>query len=170
VLIIAIGAIGLAIELGAFHRSLATHAAAFILIGLGVAVAMSRSEKQDIDVGVQRCTAVLFPARRHISGKAPHKLIVRTMFGLLRIDLAQATHSGWLWIDITCVLGRVELTLPEDWQVQAGRIELARRVTLEGKLTSAELAPPKEQGGEENQVLAVLNVQGWAGAVRVKHG
>ena len=71
---------------------------------------MSRSEKQDIDVGVQRCTAVLFPARRHISGKAPHKLIVRTMFGLLRIDLAQATHSGWLLVDITCVLGRVELT------------------------------------------------------------
>jgi hypothetical protein len=170
VLIIAIGAFGLAVELGVFHRSLASHAAAFVLIGLGVAVAMSRSEKQDIDVGVQRCTAILFPVRRGISGKAPRKLIVRTVLGLLRIDLAQAIHSGWLWMDITCVLGRVELNVPEDWQVQAGRIELARRVTFEGRLTSTDLAPPKEQGGDETQKLAVLNVQGWAGAVRVKHG
>jgi hypothetical protein len=170
VLIIAIGALGLAVELGAFHGSLVTHAAAFILIGLGVVVAMSRPEKQDIDVSVQRCTAVLFPARRRISGKAPRKLIARAVFGLLCIDLAQATHSGLLSMDITCVLGRVELTLPKELQVQAGRVELARRMTFEGRLTSSDLGPSGEQAGEANQKLVLLNIQGWAGAVRVRQG
>lgn len=168
VLIISIGALGLAVEHGAFHRSLVTRAAAFILIGLGVVVAMSRPEKQGIDVGVQHCTAVLLPAHRDISGIAPSKLIVRAVFGQLRIDLSQATHSGELSIDITCVLGRVELTLPKGLQVRAGRVELARRMTFEGTLTSSKLALPAAQGGEEEQDMIVLNVQGWAGAVRVQ--
>jgi hypothetical protein len=170
ILLIAIGALGLAAEFGVFRKSLLTHAPAFILIGLGVVIAMSRHENNEIDTGVQRYTAILFPARRRVSGKASRKIIMRTLFGLLLVDLSQATYPGYarLWVDITCVMGRVELTLPKDWKVQAGRIELARRVAFEGRLASSELALPSEQDDEAGKNLVVLNVQGWAGAVRVK--
>jgi hypothetical protein len=169
-LLIAIGAVGLALEFGSFHKWPLTRIPAFIFIVLGVVIAMSRHKKSEIDTGVQRCTTVLLPTHRRISGEAPRKLIMRAIFGLLALDFSQATYPGYarLWIDITCVMGRVELTLPKDWKVQAGRIELARRISFEGKLSSPELAPLYEQDDEVGKNVVVLNVQGWVGAVQVQ--
>jgi hypothetical protein len=169
VLLVAIGGLGLALEFGLFRRSLFTHVPALILIGLGVVIAMSRHEKQQVDTGVQRCTAILLPAHPPLNGTAPRKFVARAIFGFLVLDLTHASYPGTdrLWIDITCVLGRVEIRLPKDWKVQAGRIELARRMAFEGRLTSAEIAPPGRHDDEVGTNLVVLNVQGWAGAVRV---
>jgi hypothetical protein len=168
-LLIAIGGLGFAFEFGVFRRSLFTHVPALFLIGLGVIIAMSRHEKQQIDTGVQRCTAILLPVHRPLNGVAPVKLIARAIFGFLVLDLSHASYPGTdrLWIDITCVLGRIEIKLPKDWTVQAGRIELARRMTFEGRLTSAEIAPSGKDEKVVDLNLVVLNVQGWAGAVRV---
>lgn len=168
ILLIFVGLLGIAAERGMFSRSLLVHLPALILIGVGVIVAMSRHHK--IDTGVERCTAIVFPARRRIRGDAPRKVIARAIFGLLRLDMSQAGYPSVtrLWIDVTCVMGRVEVILPKDWEVQAGRIELARRMTFGGKLSRSNLAPLAAQEDEFGKNLVVLNVLGWSGAVLVE--
>ena len=92
------------------------------------------------------------------------------IFGLLRLDLAQADFpvAGPLWIDVTVVLGRFEVILPKGWEVVAGRIELARGVSFAGRLDSAQIASTTEQQDEKGGNVVVLNVQGWGGAVVVQ--
>jgi len=170
VVLISVGLLGIAAERGMLSRSLLAHLPAFILIGVGVIVAMSRRQNIQIETGVERYTAILFPANRYVCGEAPRKVIARAIFGLLRLDLSRAEHPAFprLWIDVTCVMGRVEVILPEDWEVQAGRVELARRMTFGGTLSRSDLAPFNEQKGEFEKNLVVLNVLGWSGAVVVE--
>ncbi len=169
VLLIVVGLLGFAAEHGMFHRSFFTRLPAVVLIGAGAIVAMSRSHNIPADTGVERFTAVALPVRRSISGVVSPKLIIRAIFTLLKLDLSQANFppATRLWIDITCVLGRVEIILPQGWEVQAGRIELARRITFGGTLTRSNLAPPSESEDQPGQ-LVVINVLGWGGAVMVE--
>lgn len=169
VLLISMGLLGLAVEHGMLHKSLFVHVPALILISLGVIVAMSRRESIKIDTGVKRFTTLFFPARRRVSGKAPSKIIVRAILGLLELDMSKAApppQSTRVWADVTCLVGRVELILPKEWEVQAGRVELARHITFRGKLTRTEFAPP-EQEDDDCKNLVVVNVLGWGGVVRV---
>lgn len=170
VLLIFVGLLGIAAERGMLSRSLLVHLPAFILIGVGVIVAMSRRQNIQIDTGVKPYTAIVFPARPRVRGDAPRKVIARAIFGLLRLDMSQAGYPPVtrLWIDVTCVMGRVEVILPKDWEVQAGRIELARRMTFGGTLSRSNLAPLEEQEEEFGKNLVVLNVLGWSGAVLVE--
>jgi hypothetical protein len=170
VLLISIGLLSLALEHGMLRKSLFVHLPAFILISSGVIVAMSRRESIDIDTGVKRFTTILFPARRRVSGEVPLKIIARAIFGLLELDMSDADPSNRatrVWLDVTCLVGRVELIMPKEWEVQAGRTELARHITFGGKLTRTEFAPPMEQEDDPGKNLVVVNVLGWGGAVRV---
>lgn len=169
-LLISVGLLGIAAERGMLSRSLLAHLPAFILIGVGVIVAMSRRQNIQIDTGVDRYNAIVFPVRRRVRGDAPRKIIARAVFGLLRLDMSQADYPpvARLWIDVTCVMGRVEIILPKGWEVQAGRIELARRITFSGTLSRSYLAPLEEPEGEFGKNLVVLNVLGWSGAVLVE--
>lgn len=171
VLLISMGLLGLAVEHGMLRNSFFVHVPAFILISLGVIVAMSRRERIKIDTGVKRFTTIFFPARRRVSGEAPRKIIVRAIFGLLELDMSEADPSRWaarVWADVTCLVGRIELIIPKEWEVQAGRVELARHITFGGKLTRTEFAPPTEQEDDPNKNLVVVNVLGWGGVVRVR--
>jgi hypothetical protein len=170
VLLISVGLLGIAAERGMLSRSLLVHLPAFVLIGVGVIVAMSRRQNIQIDTGVKRYTAIVFPAHPLVSGDAPRKVIARAIFGLLRLDMSQAGYPPVtrLSIDVTCVLGRVEVILPKDWEVQAGRIELARQMTFGGTLSCSNLAPLEEQEEEFGKNLVVLNVLGWSGSVLVE--
>ena len=151
------------------RKSLFVHIPAFILISLGVIVAMSRRESVKIDTGVKRFVTFLFPTRRCVSGEAPLKIIIRAIFGLLELDMSEADRSQAtrVWVDVTCLVGRVELIMPKEWEVQAGRIELARHITFGGKLTRTEFAPLTEEEDDPCKNLVVVNVLGWGGAIRV---
>jgi hypothetical protein len=169
-LLISLGLVGLALEHGMLRKSLFVHVPAFILISSGVIVAMSRRESIKIDTGVERFTTILFPARRRVSGEAPLKIIVRAIFGLLELDMSEADpprQAARVWVDATCLVGRIELIMPKEWEVQAGRIKLARHITFGGKLTRTNFAPPTEQEDDSCKILIVVNVLGWGGVVRV---
>jgi hypothetical protein len=169
--IILIGVLALAAEHGLFGKSLFAHVPAFTLIGVGVIIAMSNHENLQSNTGVERCTAILLPRTRHVTGIASLKIIGRAIFGMLRLDLSRAdypTTASRLWVDVTCVMGRVEIILPKEWKVRAGRLELARHITFEGSLTNSDLAPPTELADKYGEKLVVLNVLGWGGAVLIQ--
>jgi len=170
VILIVAGLLWFAAEHRMLQRSLFTHFPAFILIGVGVGVAMSRRRNISIDTGVERYGAVLFPARRRISGEARRKLIVRAIFALLQLDMSKADFpaGGKLWLDVTCIMGRIELILPKGWAVQAGRIELAQRITFGGTLTRSDITPIEAEEKDSDSNLVVLNVLGWGGSVMVE--
>jgi hypothetical protein len=170
IVLISIGAIGIAVEHGLLRRSWSGHVLPLALIAAGVVVAMSRSEKPRIDTGVERHRAILFPAHPRVSGRARDKFIAHAILGLLRLDLTRADFptGGRLWIDVTVLLGRFEVVLPTGWEIVAGRIELARGVSFAGRLDSARIASTTDQQDAEGGDLVVLNVQGWGGAVVVQ--
>lgn len=169
--LISMGLLGLTVEHGMLHKSLLVHVPAFILISLGIIIAMSRRKSIKIDTGVKRFTTIFFPARRRFSSEAPIKIVVRAIFGLLELDMSEAgpsRRSARVWADVTCLVGRIELILPKEWEVQAGRVELARHITFEGKLTRTEFASSTEQEDDPCKNLVVINVLGWGGVVRVR--
>jgi hypothetical protein len=171
VLLISMGLLGLAIEDGTLRKPLFAHVPALILISTGVIVAMSRREGINIDTRVKRFTTILFPRRLHLSGEAPLKLISRAIFGLLQLDMSGADpphHASRVWVDVTCLVGRVELIMPKGWEVQAGRVDLARHMTFGGELTRTDIATQKESAHEPGKYLVVINVIGWGGVVRVR--
>jgi hypothetical protein len=164
------GLLGLAVEHGTLRRSFFAHVPPFVLIGAGVIIAMSRRDRIQVDAGVRRFAAILFPVRQHVSDEAPLKIILRAMFGLLRLDMSQAARppSTRVSVDVTCLAGRVELIVPKKWDVQAGRIDLARHITFAGSLTRSDIAPPTELEDDEGKTLVVINVLGWGGVVLVQ--
>lgn len=169
----AAGGIGLASQHGLLRPPELQRAAPIVIVACGVIVAMSRSaDPPEIYTGVGRYHAVLVPMHRKIPGPTPRKLIVRALLGSIRLDLREATYpkAYRLWVDVTVLMGRVELVLPEHWQVQAGRVDLARGVHFEGLLESAEIALPVEQHTEDGKSLVVLNVLGLGGAVNISRG
>lgn len=171
VLLVSVGLLGVAAEDGMLRKLYLVRIPAFILVGVGVIVAMSRSEKVQIDTGIKRFTAILFPVHRRIYGRAPVKIIARAMFGSLRLDMSRADPSlrtDRVLVDITCIVGRIEIILPREWEVQAGRVELARHITFEGSLKSTNIAST-EQKDQCGKNLAEINVFGWRGFVIVRH-
>jgi hypothetical protein len=170
VLLIAIGLIIFAVQHRTIRGSLSSQVPPFAIIAAGVLVSMSHNEKPRIDTGIERLNAFLFPSNRRVSGTAPRKFILRAVLGSLRLDLSQASYPGAarLWVDVTVLMGRIELIVPRDWEIKAGRVELARGVSFVGTLTSSELATPMEQESEVGASLVVLNIQGVGGAVEVQ--
>lgn len=169
VLIVAIGLLGLAAEDGLLRMLYLVRIPAFVLIGAGVVVAMSRSGRVQVDTGVKRFSTFLFPIHRYVHGTAPRKIIARAVFGSLKLDMSQAELSpARVWVDVTCLVGRIEIIIPKGWEVRAGRIELARHITFEGTLTSIDIAPPTEEEDPEARGLAVVNVLGWRGVLVVQ--
>ena len=143
---------------------------ALILVSAGVILAMSRSERIHVDTGVKRYTTFLFPAHRTLRGEAPAKIIARAVFGLLKVDMSHTTPShqeDTVWVDVTCIAGRIEIILPKEWEVQPGRVALARRIRFEGALPGTDIGPA-EQSGQRDQNLVVINVLGWLGFVVVQ--
>lgn|GEM_PF-5578676 len=169
-LLVLVGLLSLAAEDGMLRKLYLVRIPAFILVGAGVIIAMSRSQKIQIDAGVKRFTAILFPAHPHVDGRVPLKIIARAIFGFLKLDMARADPSlraDRVWVDVTCILGRVEIILPKEWEVQAGRVALARNITFEGSMESTNIALP-EQEDQRDKNLVIINVLGWRGVVAVQ--
>jgi hypothetical protein len=170
VLLVSVGLLGLAAEDGMLRKLYLARIPALILVGAGVIVAMSRSEKIHVDTGVKRFTAFLFPAHRTLRGETPAKIIARAIFGLLKVDMshtAPSLQTDRVWVDVTCIAGRIEIILPKEWEVKPGRVALARRIRFEGALPGTDIGPA-EQGDQRDQNLVVINVLGWLGFVVVQ--
>ena len=164
VLLVSAGLLALAVEDGMLRKLYFVRIPAYILVGAGVIIAMSRSERIKIDTGIRRFIAVLFPVHRVVRGRAPLKIITSAILGLLQVDMSQADPSpraDRVSVDVTCILGRIEIILPKDWEVQAGRVELARHITFEGALQCTNVTPCDRN-------LVVINALGWCGVVVVK--
>lgn len=167
VLLVSIGLLGIAAEEGMLRKMYVARIPALILVGAGVIVAMSRSEKIQLDTGVKRFTAILFPARPRVHGRAPLKITARAVFGFLKLNMlhAELLRADRVKVDVTCIVGRVEIILPKDWEVQAGRVELARNIKFEGWLPGI---APAGQKDPHDKNLVVINVLGWLGYVVVR--
>lgn len=151
---------------------LSRQAPAVLILG-GVFVALFRGRSgTGIDTGVRRYTSLLYPpARPPMAGTAPKKLILRALlFGTVRIDLSGSDFplEPRLVVDITVLWARVEVKLPSDWTVLAGRVELTSGVRFSGDLSQPVFASPLPAQGEAKTV--VVNVQGLGGAVSLTRG
>lgn len=139
----------------------------------GVFVAMFRGPSgSGLDTGVRRCTSLLYPhARPRLEGRAPKKLVLRSLlFGVVDIDLSRCEFplEARLVVDVTVLWARVDLKVPADWTVLAGRVELASGVRFDGHLSAPAFATPQPSDDEERTV--VVNVQGLGGSVTLTRG
>lgn len=141
--------------------------AAVAVTGGGMAVALSRRRMHyELDVIIRRRTAVLLATTHlRIVGDAPEKSVVRAILGgTVHLDLSAAEFpivEEGIVVDITAWYGRVVISVPADWQVQAGRVELARRMQYDGELDTW-------NKGVDRRV--VLNIQGLGGYVGLRRG
>ncbi len=141
--------------------------AAFAVTGGGMAVALSRRRmRHTLDVIIRRRTAVL-SIRKHLQifDDAPAKSVVRAILGgEVHLDLAAAEYPAGqdhVVVDITAWYGRVVISVPSGWQVQAGRVELARRMQYDGELDAPDAATTHR---------VVLNIQGLGGYIWLRRG
>ncbi|MDN3026885.1 hypothetical protein [Streptomyces sp. S.PB5] len=144
-----------------------------VLILGGVFVALFRGRSDPgIDTGVRRFTSLLHPpAKPRMAGTAPKKLIVRALlFGRVHIDLSGCDFplEPRMVVDVTVLWADVKITLPPDWTVLAGRVELTSGVRFFGDLSQPVFASAQPGPGETRTV--VVNVQGLGGAVRLTGG
>ncbi|MFE2427455.1 hypothetical protein ACFXJ5_11980 [Streptomyces sp. NPDC059373] len=149
-----------------------------VLIAGGFIMALFRRRPvASIDTGVRRFTSVAYP---HVNetfaepNTTPRKVIVRALLGgSVRVDLARASYpfvDARMVVDVTVLGGQVELVVPEEWQVMAGRVDLTYGVRFEGRLSTAELAPLLPRPEEADRRTVVINVVGSGGSVTVIRG
>jgi hypothetical protein len=135
------------------------------LVAGGVVIAMSRRSRPDpMAAIVTRHWSVFLPGKHVVRETAPHKLIVRCLFGDFLLDLTGAGAPGparRVTVDITVLAGWVELRVPHDWQVRAGRVDLTAGVRFVGDVDGESIDDEEEAGPRR----VVLNVQGWASRV-----
>jgi hypothetical protein len=89
------------------------------------------------------------------------------------LDLTEARYpkdAYQVTVDVTLLGGHVELRLPDNWTVCAGRLDLARGTRFVGRLSSPEPVSPQPREEEDDLNLFVLNVQGWSGMVSISKG
>lgn len=160
--------LGAANAFGWVNAATLTEAAAIAVTGGGMAVALSRRRMHhELDAIIHRRTAVLLNAEdRPIKGDAPVKSVVRAFLGgWMHLDLSAAEYPPGqrrIVVDITAWYGRVEISVPADWHVQAGRVELARRMRYYGVLDDV----TQQEGAR----VVVLNIQGLGGSIILRRG
>lgn len=139
-----------------------------VVVG-GVGIAMSkRSPSLPPSMIVVRRHWSIFASMREVRVRdlAPQKFIVRAVFGGTLLDLTGADFpvARRITVDATIISGALELRLPREWSIRAGRLDLARGTRFDGDFSSAVPADPIPVPGDEPR-LVVLNVQGWGGRV-----
>jgi hypothetical protein len=124
-----------------------------LLIGTGVLVAADPAGQRRPDM-TQRRWAMLFP-RTITPESIPGKVRVVAAGNRLRLDL-RTTNPGAPVTEIfaSIWLGKVELLLPNDWAVVAGRVTAARAIEFSGTMTTA--ASYTDPSGSDQKRLEAL--------------
>lgn len=115
---------------------------------------------------VHRLRSWIVPVSYGTTQVTPVKLILRCVFGEITVDLAEAKFplgEEAVTVDVTMLGGRIDIAVPHDWHVRAGRVDLARRFTFLGPVSDER--PPVS--GEPPARMIVLNVQGFWGTLEV---
>jgi hypothetical protein len=169
-LLVVIAIIGLSVRYDAWRSPTAKHALPIVLIVGGTVIAMSRRRKMpEIDTRIQRYWSPLAIPREKVTA-VPHNLVVRVLPGHGVLDLSQAAYpvtADRVVADLTVMFGSLELVLPNDWQVLAGRVALTWAVGFAGELTDAAPAVPKVAATDRKKRLIVINIVGLGGRVSI---
>jgi len=172
------GSLALSAQLGLLSASFWDAIGPTVVVAGGVVLAMSRrSRPHPLAAIVTRHWSVFLPNKHAIREDAPHKVIVRCLLGDFLLDLSGAGFpeaAGTVTVDVTVLAGWVELRVPHDWKVLAGRVDLTAGVRFVGEVDSesAEVDDEVDDFSECDNDRVVLprlalNVQGWASRVIV---
>lgn len=172
------GSLALAAQLGWLSVGLWDAIGPTLLLVGGVVIAMSKRSRLDpMAAIVTRHWSVFLPNDHAIRETAPHKLIVRCLLGNFLLDLSGAGYpgsAGKVTVDVTVLAGWVELRIPHDWKVLAGRVDLTAGVRFIGDVDLEPTAvgddfDDSSEPEDDGVVLkcVVLNIQGWASRVIV---
>lgn len=172
------GSLALAAQIGWLTVGLWDAIGPVLLVAGGVVIAMSRRSRPDpLGAVVTRHWSVFLPNKHVIRKTAPHKLIVRCLLGDFLLDLTCAGYpssADHVTVDVTVLAGWVELRVPHDWEVLAGRVDLTAGVRFVGDVDSDstevnedlhDSSVAEDDGAGLQRVK--LNVQGWASRVIV---
>ncbi|MFF5291466.1 hypothetical protein [Paractinoplanes globisporus] len=137
-----------------------------VLVG-GALLVMRPDDQRSTEYEVVRTLrSIMWPVSWQTKDVAPAKLVLLSVLGEIKVDLGAARFPQGeddLNVDVTLLGGRIEIVVPHGWHVQAGRVELSRRVTFLGAVSDAR--PPDADESAERRI--VLNVQGWGGVLTV---
>lgn len=161
-LVIAIGTVALAIQIGILRTNMLTKVLPAVLVAGGVLIGMSSQPSSEALPAIVKRLWVL-PGHRliEIEGRSPAKFIIRCLLGSLVLDLTRADEQLYedFTVDVTIIGGSVELVLPEGMVVQPGRLALAWRTKFCGTAAT----------DVDDESVVTLNVQGLLGRVTVRH-
>jgi hypothetical protein len=168
IVLLVLGLAALAVQLGVVRAIPFGDLLAPVSIIAGILIALSgRASALVPERIVERCQSLFVPRRCRLSGTAPSKLILRCALGGIEASLESCTYPGGIpamVVDVTLVAGHVELAIPHDWHLRAGRVDLARGIRFNGDLDSPD-PPPVDPRTIDR--LIVLNVQGLGGVLTV---
>lgn len=161
-LVVAIGIVALAIQIGILRTNMLIKALPAVLVAGGVLIGMSSQPPSEaLPAAIKRLWVL--PGQRHveIEGRSPAKFIIRCVLGSLVLDLAKADEQLYedFTVDVTMIGGSVELVLPQGMVVRPGRLALAWRTKFSGTATM----------DTDDEPFVTLNVQGLLGRVTVRH-
>lgn len=161
-LVVAIGMVALAIQIGILRTNMLIKALPAVLVAGGVLIGMSSQPPSEALPATVKRLWVL-PGQRHIEieGRSPAKFIIRCVLGSLVLDLAKADEQLYedFTVDVTMIGGSVELVLPQGMVVRPGRLALAWRTKFFGTAAM----------DTDDEPFVTLNVQGILGRVTVRH-
>lgn len=126
---------------------LRTLAALALILGGGTVALSSRKSRWRPGL-VNRHVTLLWSRRLAVTGTAPVRLVVVSLFGSASIDLTAARFPDGvlaLEIDIVVLGGRVDIRLPHGWQIGPGRV-IERAVALTGTLDWPSMTKPSPFG------------------------
>lgn len=141
----ALGTIGLAVVM--FQEGWWPPLGAWPMIGIGIALAggfivMQENVPPPQPAPIRRVVGALFNREViYLAGQdAPQRLSVIALGCRVNVNLASAGLPRYepVEINIACLLGHVEIALPNHWPVVAGRVGSTRSVRLTGLLDSAD--------------------------------
>jgi hypothetical protein len=159
-LVIAVGGVALAIQIGILRTTMLTKVLPAALVAGGVLIGMnSRPPSEALPAVIKRLWALPGSRIVKIKGRPPAKFIIRCVLGGLTVDLTQADEQLYedFTIDITMIGGDVKVVLPPGMVVRPGRLDLAWRTRFCGMAATEIDAEP----------FVTLNAQGIFGQVTV---
>jgi hypothetical protein len=166
-LLVTFGVAGVLVETGVLRWSELREIVPLVTVLGGVLLMVSGNGEPVPAAGpVHQLRSWIVPVRYRTTQVTPVKLILRCVFGEITVDLAEASFplgEEAVTVDVTMLGGRVDIAVPHDWHVRAGRVELARKFTFLGPVSDER--PPVF--GEPPSRMIVLNVQGFRGTLAV---
>lgn len=91
---------------------------AFLVIYLGIFLTIrSTIPKETVHGSKKKYAGVLGSCREEVIGELAHTIVIKAFLGNVQLDFSKATMKKPSIIYVTSILGSVELSFPEKWEV-----------------------------------------------------